>query len=290
MLLKKFLYRFALMPTCTVNIQPDGISPQPLVKMSQNLEESISVTSLCLNHTHTTQKWGYPSRNIQTLLMLAGGRNLQPLSNASPYPPQTRMKGKTTFILKNNGFFLSQRFKFFLKPCKIALHLQPLLAYTHDWHALTYTPTGASSSGLDELSALHQTAVASGSSGWGHPSERDLTQTSAGTDPNVFLPTLQFWDLAAQGVLASVWALWPLSRPYLLLASNGLSSYGSDLKHRKSNWAAVLQEPEEGLLSSDRPKLRGFLLLMILIVLCLFCVGLCLEFSYPQYSIIHLKM
>lgn len=64
------------MPTCTINVQPDGVAAKPAIKVLQYLEETLSVATFGLDHSCTAQKRSYPSRNIQTFLMLAGRRDL----------------------------------------------------------------------------------------------------------------------------------------------------------------------------------------------------------------------
>jgi hypothetical protein len=96
--------RITLMPTCSVNIQPDCVAAKPAIKVLQHLEESLPVSAFRLDHSSAAQKRSHPTGNIQSLLMLASCRNLQPLSDERPTPAEPWMQGKTAFVLKNNGF------------------------------------------------------------------------------------------------------------------------------------------------------------------------------------------
>ena len=106
--------RIALMPTCSINIQPDRVTAKLAIKVLQHLEETFPVSAFRLDHSSTTQKRSNPAGNIQSFLMLAGCRNLQSLSDERPTSAKPGMQGKAAFVLKNNGFFRPQRFEFFL--------------------------------------------------------------------------------------------------------------------------------------------------------------------------------
>lgn len=108
--------RITFMPTCTINVQPNGVAAKSAIKVLHHLEESLSVATFSLDHSCAAQKRSYPSRNIQALLMLTGRRDLQSLSDKCPTSTKPRMQGKAAFVLKNNGFFRTQRFEFFLGP------------------------------------------------------------------------------------------------------------------------------------------------------------------------------
>jgi hypothetical protein len=151
--------RITSMPTCTINVQPNGVAAKSAIKVLHHLEESLSIATFGLDHSCTAQKRCYPSRNIQALLMLAGRRNLQPLSDKRPAAAKARMQGKATFVLKNNGFFRTQRFEFFLGSWQTSLRLRPLLGDRHDWLALADTQVDASNTELDGLSALYRTGA-----------------------------------------------------------------------------------------------------------------------------------
>ena len=92
--------RIALMPACSVHIQPDSVAAKSTIQVLRYLEKSISVTTFRLDHPYAAQNRSHPAGNIQAFLMLAGCRNLQPFANGRPTPAQPGMQGKAAFILK----------------------------------------------------------------------------------------------------------------------------------------------------------------------------------------------
>jgi hypothetical protein len=182
--------RITSMPTCSINIKPDGVTAKPAIEVLQHLEETLSVAAFRLDYPGTTQKRSNPTGNIQPLLMLAGCRNLQPLSDERPPSAQPRMAGKTAFVLENNGFFRTQRFEFFLGSWRISSHRLPLPGDKHGRPALTDTRVDASSTGPDGPSVLSRTVAVNGSPRWGHPIGHGLIRTSVETPPGEVLTEL----------------------------------------------------------------------------------------------------
>lgn len=174
----------ALMPACSVNIQPDGIAVKTAIKALQHLEKSFSITAFRLDHPGTAKERSHPAGNIQAFLMLAGSRNLQPFADKRPTTAQPRVQGKAAFVLKNNGFLRPQRFEFFLGSSRTSSRPRPLLGDRHDWLASGDTQADASSTGPDELSALTRTAAVYGSPTWGHPIGRGSVRTSEAIPPD----------------------------------------------------------------------------------------------------------
>lgn len=117
---QKLPYRIASMPTCSINIQPDSVAAKLAIKVLQYLEEALAVSPFRLDHPGAAQERSHPAGNIQAFLMLAGRRNLQSLSQKRPSSAKSGMQGKTAFVLKNNGFFRTQRFEFFLGSWRIS--------------------------------------------------------------------------------------------------------------------------------------------------------------------------
>jgi hypothetical protein len=250
--------RITPMPTCSVNIQPDRVATKPVIEVLQHLEESLSIAAFRLDYSGTAQKRSYPSGNIQSLLMLAGRRNLQPLSNERPPTAKPRMAGKTTFILKNNGFLRTQRFEFFLGSWRISSHRLPLLGDKHDWPALADTRVDASSTGPDGLSVLSQIVVVNGSPESDHPSEHGSIRTSGEIPPSGVLTALQSSVSSGQVAPSASSGLGHLPHLYLPLASSGLCSSGSDRVPQKSSPVVAPQELKGGWQSSCRSKHRVF--------------------------------
>ena len=83
------LDRFALMPAGSIDIKPDRIPPKSAIKMSQNLHESLPVSSIRTNHPEAPQKRCHPPRQIKTLLVLACRRDAKRMSSLDPSPSQS---------------------------------------------------------------------------------------------------------------------------------------------------------------------------------------------------------
>jgi hypothetical protein len=247
--------RITSMPTCSINIQPNSVAAKLAIQVLHHLEESLSVATFGLDHSCATQKRSYPSRNIQALLMLAGRRNLQPLSDKRPTAAKPRMQGKTTFVLKNNGFFRPQRFEFFLGPSRIASRLQPLPVDIHDWPALIDIRVDASSTVPDEPSALRQSDAVNGLPASGHPSGRGSNRTSGEIPPNGVPVELQFSASSWPDVRVAFSVLGLRPRPYSPPVSSDSHSSESGPEPRISNQVAALPAQGAGWRSLYRSRL-----------------------------------
>jgi hypothetical protein len=256
MLSQKLPYRITSMPTCSINIQPDSVAAKLAIKVLQYLEEALAVASFRLDHSCTTKKRSHPAGNIQAFLMLAGCRNLQPLSQKRPSAAKPWMKGKTAFVLKNNGFFRTQRFEFFLGSWRISSRLLPLPEDKHGWPALTDTQVDASNTGLGGLSALHQIAAVNELPRWGRPSGHGSIQTSGAIPPDDAPTGLQFLASCGLDGPTAFSGSRLLLRPCLPPESSDLHSCGSVPKPLRSNPAAVPPEPKGGWLSLCQSRLR----------------------------------
>jgi hypothetical protein len=246
MLFEELPDRITPMPTCSVNIQPDSVATKLAIKVSQHFEEALSVAAFCLNHPGSAKKRSYPAGNIQAPLMLAGCRDFQPLSDERPATAKPRVQRESAFILKNNGFFRSQRFEFFLGPWRTSSRQLLLPEDTRDWPALTDTQVDASSIGPGGPSALSRTDAVNGLPGWGRPTEHDLNRTSGAILPDGVLAGPLFLVSSGPGVQSVFSGLGHRPHPYLPPVSSGLCSSVSGQGLRKSNWVAALPVPEGG--------------------------------------------
>jgi len=255
MLSEKLQDRITPMPTCSVNIQPDSVATKLAIKVSQHFEEALSVAAFRLDHPCSTQKRSYPARNIHALLMLAGRRNLQPLTNERPAAAKPRVQSKTAFVLKNNGFFRTQRFEFFLGSWRIFSRPLLLPGDKRDWPALTDTQVDASSTGPDGPSVLSRTGAVNESSKWDHPTGHDLNRTSGATPPDEVLTELRSSVSSEPDGLAAFSEPRLRRRPCLPPASSGLHSSGFGPGLLRSTPVVAPPVPKGGWLSLCRPTL-----------------------------------
>jgi hypothetical protein len=73
-----------LMPSGSVHIKPDGIPSESTIKILQTGNKSPSISSRPSDHPSPTQQGSNPSKQIQSLAMLARSRNVQALSSSRP--------------------------------------------------------------------------------------------------------------------------------------------------------------------------------------------------------------
>ena len=160
---------FALMPAGSIDIKPDRIPPKSAIEMSQNLHESLPVSSICTNHPEAPQEWCHPPRQIKTLLVLARGRDAKRMSSLNPPPSQSGMQAEPRFILKNHRLPRPQILKFFLTLGEIALPLVPGLEDRNNWLVLADIPIDASISESAAPSSSAHIVALSARPAWDRP-------------------------------------------------------------------------------------------------------------------------
>lgn len=223
----------ALMPSGSVHIKPDGTPSKSAIKILQTGNESLSIPLRPPDHPSSTQQWGNPSKQIQPLTMLAGGRNAQTLSSFRPPDPQPRMKRKSRLVLKNDRLLRSQPPEFFLRPDGIAWPLHSSLEDTYIRPPSVDTPIDASTTGFGEPSTLSQTVASNGPPRWDHPIELAATRIPRGVCLNLPLIAAELGGLAAVDALVASRAPRPLPLDHSLDASRGLSFGASTLTRRR---------------------------------------------------------
>jgi len=233
MSLDKQINFLPLMPPGSVHIKPDGIPSKLPIKILQAGNESLSISSGPSDHPSPTQQRGNPSKQIQSLTMLACSWNAQALSSLRPPYPQPRMKRKSRFVFKNDRFLRSQASEFFLRPAEIAWPLQSSLEDTYIPPASVDTPIDASKTELGELSRLFQTDASDEPPKWDHPIEPAVTRIPKETSLNLPLIAAELVGLFAVDGQAVLRTPRPLTLDCSLGASRGLSSVASTLRRRR---------------------------------------------------------
>jgi hypothetical protein len=224
-----------LMPSGSIPIKPDGIPSKSAIKILQTDDKSFSISPRPPDHPSTTQQRGYPSKQIQSLTMLARGRNAQPPPSSRPPYAQPRMKRKSRFILKNDRFLRSQPPEFFLRPDEIAWPLHSSPEDTYIPPASVDTPIGASKTEPGELSRLFQTDASDGPPRWDHPIELAVTQIPKEASLNLPLIAAELLGLTAVDTQAASRVPRPLTLDRSAGASRGLNSDASTLTRRRSS-------------------------------------------------------
>jgi hypothetical protein len=224
----------SLMPSGSVHIKPNGIPSESAIKILQASNKSPSISSRPSDHPSPTQQRSDPSKHIQSLAMLARGRNAQPLPSPRPSHTQPRMKRKSRFVLKNDRFLRSQPPEFFLTPDETAWPLHSCLEDTYIPHASVDTPIDASKTELGEPSRLSQTDASDGPPRWDHPIELAVTQIQKEASPNLSPIAAELLGLSGPDAQAASRVPRPLALDRSLGASRDLSSDASTLARRRS--------------------------------------------------------
>jgi len=112
----------SFVPFSPIHIKMNRITSERFYNMLQYLQKSFPIALRCTYQSFPPQQWCYPTRQIEPLAVLAGGRNFESLTLLSPPSPQARMKAKAGLILKNDGFIGFEVPQFFLTPYENGAH------------------------------------------------------------------------------------------------------------------------------------------------------------------------
>lgn len=223
-----------LMPSGSVHINPDGIPSKSTIKMLQTGKKSLPISPGPSDHPSATQQRGDPSKHIQSLAMLARGRNTQPPPPSRPPHSQPRMKRKSRFVLKDDRFLRSQPPEFFLSPDEIAWPLHSCLEDTYIPPASVDILIDASKTVLGELSRLFQTDASGEPPKWDHPIELAVTRIPKEASLNLPLIAAELLGLTAADAQVASRVPRPLTLDRSPGASRGLSSVALTLTRRRS--------------------------------------------------------
>jgi len=179
---------FPFVPFGAIYIQPDFIPLKSAIQLAEASEESLSVPLGASQHSHPSQQRGNPTKNIQSVAMLAGSGNPQPPTDFTPPSTQTRVQRKTGLIFKDNGLFSSQSPEFFLTCDEIFERLRYALEDTNTRLASSGIPTDASMTEPDVFSGVFQIDFSDGPLRSAHPTGLGSDQIPPATFLNV-LPT-----------------------------------------------------------------------------------------------------
>ena len=254
MFLKKLINRLTLMPTGPIDVQPNSVFFQPPVHVAQNVEKSLAITTVCLDHPITTEQRIHPPRDVQANTMLARCWDLQPFPFLRPSTTQSRMHCKTRFILKHDGFSGLKGLQFFLKPSGISVLRGSLLADTRSLLASFDTQDNASSAGLVEPSGLFQRIASNELPPSVHPTVHGSNQILSETSLSVPQEPVVSSVPSAKAFPLVVWASRTLNLLCLRRVSNGSGSFGSIPRPLLSILDVALLALREAQLSLYRPR------------------------------------
>ncbi len=218
----------------SVHVEINRVTPKASVKVLQRFNESFPVALRRPEHPSSPQQRSHPSKQIQPLAMLTGGRNTQSLSDLRPTKPKAGMQSKAGFILKDYGLLRSKRSQFFLGRGEISSPLHPATEDTNTLLALAGTPIGASTVAPAGPSALFRNTASCESPAWGHPTSPDSTRTLTGLSLDGFpIPGVPLGSAEQDGLVASDFPALPVL-DYLPDESIDSNSAGLCPGHRQS--------------------------------------------------------
>jgi len=257
MTLKKEHDLLTLVPIGSIHIEVDGVASECPDHMLQNLQESLPVSPGCTYESLSAQKWSHPSRQIEPLPMLAGGRNSEAFASLGPASSEAGMEAETSLILKHERFIGFELGEFFLTPDEIGLHPRHVPVDKHSQPFSDCSPTDASNIEPVAFSASLQNLSSDEPAGSAHP-----RQVFADRTPGVIFPdpaaalvsTPASVDLAG---LAGVWIPEPESLPDSHRVSIVPESCGSDPGKHSLVPDAGPPTPAAGQRSSTLPMPLG---------------------------------
>jgi hypothetical protein len=230
----KLIDFFSLVPSGSIHIEINRISPKTLVKMSQAINESFPVALRRPDQPSAPQQRSHPTKQIEPLAVLTGGGDAQPLSDLRPAKPQTGMQSKTGFIFKDDSLSRPKRSQFFLGCGEISSPLRLATEDTNTPLALIGTPIGASTVVPAGPSALFQNTASCELPAWVHPTLPDSTRTPKGLSLDDFLiPYAPLGSVEQDGLVASGFPALPVL-DHLPDESRDSNSAGLCPGHRQS--------------------------------------------------------
>ena len=142
---EELLHGLSLVPAGTVYIEPDRVTAEPAVEVSQHFHKALAISSHRRDHATPSQQRSDPTGKIQPGVMATGGRKTQPLARFRPASSQSGMQAETGLVLKNHRLMPTQAGEFFLEPAGTCEHLRHGLAGRCSWRVSSGNPTDASS-------------------------------------------------------------------------------------------------------------------------------------------------
>lgn len=185
--LHKELHFFSSVPGSPVYIKPNMVTAQLAQHVTQYFQKPLPVAGVCSYQSLLPQQRGYPTKQIKPFAVLAIGSYPKSPPYFGPTPPQTRMKAETSLILKDDRLIGIKTFQFFLTPARTCGHPQHEPECRRSWLFSGYSPIGASTSGLAEPLASHQSVASSELPVSARPRQAGADQTPAGSSPDVAL-------------------------------------------------------------------------------------------------------
>jgi hypothetical protein len=91
------------MPSGSVHVEMNRVALKASAKMLQALDESFPVALRRPDHPSSPQQGSHPSKQIEPLAVLTGGRDAHSLSDLCPAKPEAGMQSKPYGCIKKYG-------------------------------------------------------------------------------------------------------------------------------------------------------------------------------------------
>lgn len=192
---KKNTQFFSLIPLKPIHIQPQGITLQSSIQLPQTIQKYFLIPLRLPQGSFPLQQRGYRSKKIQSLTMLARGRNPKPFSPLAPTQTKSRIRRKIRFFLINKHLVGLLKRKFFLPVNETSWLAWSWPANKNNWPFSNDTQTGVPKSAPAEhlfqfrKDALNKPAI------WDHLGEPSLGKSLHEIAPILFLNKLYFYLL-----------------------------------------------------------------------------------------------
>lgn len=182
---EKELNLLTFVPFCAIHIEVDGITSERSEHMLQDLQESLPVPLLGTYESFSPQQRGHPSRQVEPLPVLAGGRNPETLTLLGPTSAEAGMKAETGLILKDDRFVDFESAEFFLTAGENRRRPWPVPEDKRSLPVSDCNPSDATSIEPDVPSRARQAPALDESPGSAHPRQLSAGQTPAASFLNL---------------------------------------------------------------------------------------------------------
>lgn len=102
---KEFTNSFSLMPASIIYPEINDLPLEPKDDLYENFQETRGIPFLRFHHTMQSMERIYPPEHIQSLLMLASGRNIGLGPLFCPHPTELRMEAEARLVFKKDDPF-----------------------------------------------------------------------------------------------------------------------------------------------------------------------------------------
>jgi len=146
--LEEGIHGVPLMPPGAVDVQPDGVAPEPPVEMAEHLEEAGSIPPGHPNHATLAEERRHPTAEVEPGVVLAGRGDAEALAALPPSAAEAGVEREAGLIREGDGLGRSQTAEFFLAGAGTPAPRRSAPGGSYSWPASAGSPTGGARVGL----------------------------------------------------------------------------------------------------------------------------------------------